>query len=559
MALAACVATESARGGEPDPQPNYAEAIPRLEQVVEGEIASGAVSGVSIALVDDQHILHAKGYGHSDKARRLAAKADTVYRAGSISKLFTALAVMQFVEEGRVDLDQPVQRYAPEFRMVVPFADVPAITLRQLMSHRSGLIRESPVGGYFDDTEPSLDRTVASIAPCVLVYPPGTRTKYSNIGVAIVGRVVANLAGKPFERLQEERLLGPIGMTSSSFRLTRELKPRLAKGYMRVADGRDGFHEIEAPQFELGTIPAGNLYTTAEDLARFLAFLFAQGRVRDKALLRPATLEQMFTPQLTQETNGFGLGFSIESFRGHKTVAHMGAVYGFTSSLIGVPQHKAGVVVLCNDDIAVGPVRKLAHTALALLLEAKVGEHSPTSAPTAKLAAEDLDPFVGHYESESFWARVERVGNSLQANVSGQRLTLRPTAARRFEASGRIAHEAAVVFDAAGSRRANSFTALGQKFRRMDPAAIPATPPDWQKFLGSYGPKFIPVIISIKHGHLYAMTENEFDYRLTPLNRMVFKMPPGLYTDEQLVFQPDARGQVHSVLLANMRLARTRR
>ncbi len=539
--------------------PDYAEAIRCFEQVIREELTRGIVHGVSVALVDDQRLIFARGFGYADKARRRPARSDTVYRAGSISKLFTALATMQLVEQGKLDLDKPTTESDPDFRIVNPFADSKPITLRQLMCHRSGMIRESPVGSYFDPSEPGTARTVASIASCALVYPPDTKTKYSNVGPTIVGNILARVAGLPFEEYQRRHLLGPIGMNSSDFLLNRQLKKRLATAYLPVADGHDGFREIESPNFELGTIPAGNLYTTAEDLARFLSFLFARGRAGERQLLKPETLAEMFTVQLTKETNGFGLGFNVSSFRGHRTVNHTGAVYGFTSALTALPEEKLGVVVLINDDIAVGPMRKLNNAALAVMLEAKLGE-KPASKPAAlKLTAAELAAFAGAYESESFWAKLTPDDGGLAANISGQRMSFTPTEPLKFEANGRIVHEGSVAFERDDSGRVKGFTALSQKFRRADSSATREIPAEWRKFLGSYGPSFIPVIITVKHGHLYAMTENEFDYRLTPLNRTVFKMPPGLYVDEQLVFQVGRDGNVHSILLANMELGRRSR
>lgn len=537
-------------------------AFPQLRSdfanTIQKELRAGSMSGVSVALVDDQQILWAQGFGFADKKRRRPAQANTVYRAGSISKLFTALAAMQLVEQGKLDIDQPVTRYLPDFRIISPFPDGSVFSLRQLMCHRSGNVRESPVGGYFDDSEPTVAATVASLASCVLVYPPNTKTKYSNSGVTIVGHAVERIAGQPFVEHQEQQLLGPLGMGSSAFRINESLRPRLAKGYLPVADGKGGFREVEAPHFELGTVPAGNLYTTAEDLARFLSFLFAGGRIGGRQLLQPQTLEEMFTPQLTSQTNGFGLGFNVSWFRGHKTVNHMGAVYGFTSLVSGLPREKLGVVVLCNDDIAVRLVRQLGAAGLSLLLQAKLGEAPPPPAPTFKLAASELAAFAGDFESESWWAEIRAGEGVLQANVSGQRATLRPIKTLEFEANGRLADQAPFVFQRSESGRIIGFTALGQKFAPVDAAPHAEISAAWKRFLGRYGPSFIPLIISARHGHLYAMTENEYDNRLTPLNQTVFRMPPGLYTDEQLVFQLDRTGRPHTAVLANMALRRVK-
>ena len=221
-----------------------------------------------------------------------------------------------------------------------------------------------------------------------------------------------------------------------------------------MADGRGGFREIETPEFELGTLPAGNLYTTAEDLALFLRMLFAPGPI-----VRAESLAEMFTPQLTKDTNGFGVGFMVGRSRGRKIVSHTGAVYGFTSSLVAMPEEELGVVVLCNDDLAVGAVQKINEAAWDLLLEAKSGEKPPPAAADVELS---LSAFVGEYQSESFWATIEPGKTMLFANVSGQKMALRPIGKNRFEATGRLVHKATVTFEDDGS-----FKALGQTFRRV--------------------------------------------------------------------------------------------
>ncbi|KKL70025.1 hypothetical protein LCGC14_2109060, partial [marine sediment metagenome] len=123
---------------------DYSQAIDRLRAVVDDELGQGILGGVAIALVDDQRLVFADGFGFADKRRRIPATAKSVYRAGSISKLFTAVAAMQLVERGELDIDRPVGCYIPNFRLVVPFADCDPITLRHFMCHRSGMVRESP-------------------------------------------------------------------------------------------------------------------------------------------------------------------------------------------------------------------------------------------------------------------------------------------------------------------------------------------------------------------------------------------------------------------------------
>lgn len=537
-------------------EPKYQAPVDRLEAAVQEELKLGIVSGISIALIDDQQIVYADGFGLADAERKIPASAQTVYRAGSISKLFTAIAAMQLVEQGKLDLDAPVQNFNPDFQIVVPFEDARPITLRQLMCHRSGMIRESPVGGYFDDGEPSVDGTIASVAQCVLVNPPNTKTRYSNVGPTVVGQTIEKVSGTSFEQHVQEHILGVVGMPSSGWRLREPLSEHMAAGYMRVAETGGEFHRLQAPQFELGTVPAGNLYTSVEDLARFVTFLLAEGGAGERRLLHADTLREMFRPQLTGESTGFGLGFSVGKYRGHTTAQHMGAVYGFTTSMVVLPSQKVGAVVFTNEDIAVGSVQRLMSAALDAVLEGKTGTKPPEKPTIVELQSQQLGQLAGNYESQSYWAEISLQGDKLKAVISGQPMDLAPTSETSFRASGRFVHDAPVTFDRDGDGKITAFTALRQHFQRVDSGEATRTPSSWNGFVGSYGPSFIPLIVSIRHGHLYAMTENEFDYRLTPLNRTVFRMPPGLYDDEHLVFEQDAQGNVHAVILANMTLAR---
>jgi len=549
--LAACLSSAAAA----QPSPEFVIAIESLQRLAAAEVERGILPGFTLALVDDQRLVWSGGFGLADVKRKLPARPDTVYRVGSVSKLFNAVAVMQQVETGRLDLDAPVQKFVPDFRIESRFTNAGPVTLRQLLCHRSGLIRESPVGGYYDDQQPTILATVRSVADCALVNPPNTQTRYSNIGATVAGYAVQSVTGTGYDFYARERLLKPLGMQDSSFVLTPAVQRKLSNSYMRIANADGTFRHEASPLFELGTIPAGNLYASAEDLARFMSCLFAEGKTAEGGqILRAATLNEMCTPQLTTATNGFGLGFSIGRFGNFKTVSHSGAVYGFSSSFIALPGPKVGVIVLANEDIAMGPVGKLAEAGLELLLQAKLGR-TPTAKPEpVKLDPAALAALAGEYESESYWAKLEVDGDKLRANIASQELVFTPLSPTKFRADGRFSHNGPVEFSRNASGQV-SFTALGQRFSPA-PSDPPLIPPAWQKFLGSYGPKFIPAIVSVRHGHLYVMTENMVDYRLRPVNRTTFAFPPGLYTDEHLVFNMDTTGKARSVVLANMELKR---
>jgi serine beta-lactamase-like protein LACTB len=259
--------------------PPYEETVRRLESFIRREVADKGLPALSVALVDGQRIVWAKGFGYRDPKASAPATADTVYRVGSVSKLFTDLAVMQLVERGALDLDAPVTRYLPDFKPANRFGK--AITLRQMMAHRSGLVREPPAGNYFDDTAPSLARMVESLNKTELVYEPGTKTKYSNAAIATVGFVLERTQKQPFARYLRRALLDPLGMKQSSFEPDPlvlgnwfdDTPPLLAKAVMWTYWGR----EFPAPTFELGMAPAGSMYSTVNDLGRLL--LFASGLI----------------------------------------------------------------------------------------------------------------------------------------------------------------------------------------------------------------------------------------------------------------------------------------
>ena len=152
------------------PRSDYAAVASALEPFIQRAMAEKQLPALSLALVDDRQIVWARGFGFADPDAKVPATAGTIYRAGSVSKLFTDIGIMQLVERGELDLDAPVTRYLPDFRPKNPFGK--PITLRELMSHRSGLVREPPVGHYFDPSAPSLRATVDSLNSTTLVYAP---------------------------------------------------------------------------------------------------------------------------------------------------------------------------------------------------------------------------------------------------------------------------------------------------------------------------------------------------------------------------------------------------
>lgn len=515
---------------------DYSGVIPNYEAAVKAEMAEWKLRGISIAWVEGDSIVYEAGFGE--------AKKDSIFRAGSISKLFNAVAVMKLVEQGKLDLDAPL----PAERLPVnPFNGTP-LTLRQLLSHRSGLQREASVGGYFDDTEPTLAATVASLRGMALVSAPESENRYSNIAPSLAGQIAVEAAGIPFPALQEEWIHEPLGMARSSWlrKDAREVLP----SHIRVADGKGGFTDRSTPLFDLGTIPAGNLYTTAGDLGRFIAMLAAEGNSPGGRILKAETLAEMWEPQFDPKA-GFGIGFALGEWRGKKTIGHGGAVYGHSTALTYLPEEKIGVVVLSNEDIVNGRTQHLANLALSCMLQAKNGEAAPAG-QTYEASSDETRELAGKWESQSFWMEL---GEDLSGVLSCQEFKLTAEKKDRFLLNSRLHADLPVLLERDDTGKLVAINAGPQRFTRV-PEDRPRVPKEWQTLIGSYGPGIIPFVVHEKFGRLYGTTENMADYRLTPVNRYVFAFPPGLYAKEQAVFIPGPDGKARAVDLANMTLQR---
>ncbi len=217
--------------------------------LIQKEMKRNNVTGLSIALVDDQRVVWAQGFGYADTANKVPATPETLYRVGSISKLFTATAVMQLAEEGKIDIDQPLQTYLPEFSVKTRFPDAGPITPRSIMTHHSGLPSNHEKGMWSKNPEP-FTTDVTYLKDEYTAYPPNYIFSYSNLAVTILGPVIEKVTDRDFVSYMDDALLRPMNMTHSSFAPGPDLKPFLSKGY------RDG-KEIE--EAGLRDVPAGAL------------------------------------------------------------------------------------------------------------------------------------------------------------------------------------------------------------------------------------------------------------------------------------------------------------
>ncbi len=511
--------------------------LEKLEAYIDYEMADKDLPALSIALVDDQALRWSAGYGLAVPDSGTRATGETVYRVASVSKLFTAMAVMQQVERGTLDLDAPLTDYLPGFHPENSFGK--PITLRHLLSHRSGLVREPPVGHYFDPTEPTPAATVESLNRTRLVYPPETRTKYSNAAVTVAGRVLEVTQGEPFAAFMDHALFAPMEMARTSFTPRPDLRENLATGYMWTYDGR----RFEAPVFELGLQPAANLYTTMTDLGRFMSLLFAGGRGPGGQVIRPETLEQMWTIQYATpgQTEGFGLGFYVAPFEGQRRVQHSGVMYGYATRLFALPDRKLGVAVVTTLDAANDVVDRIGNYALSLMLAEKDGRALPDFErlePVDPALARRLD---GRYEGPHPLELIERNGDLFLFNGS-ERLRLRMRG-DTLVVDDRLAHGHTLF-----PRDDALIDGQGRIFRRVAAPLPPPPDPAYAGLIGEYGWDHNTLYILERNGQLWALIEWFFYYPLTRIAPDVYAFPDeGLYQGERLTFRRGTRGAVASL------------
>lgn len=336
----------------------WRERIPRL-------MADEQVPGLAIAVVDGDRVLWSEAFGSTARDGGRPVTTDTIFSVQSMSKLFTATAVMRAVQEGRVDLDTPITTYLPEFTVHSVFEAHPEqrLTLRMLLAHTGGFTHEAPFGNNFDLGHPDFDAHVDSIADTWLRFPVGTGYAYSNLDIDLAGAILERVYGRPLAEVMDTLVLAPLGMTHSTFDQQR----------IRATEDRAVGTSAPLPQVpvDVPMAAAGGLYSSASDLARFLRFQLGDGRIDGVEVLSPALLEAQRTVPAPHEgaKGGYALGVERTRWRAERYVdlfSHGGGGFGFLSDLWWAPSVQLGIAVLTNSAdhslqgrVAIGVLRDL--------------------------------------------------------------------------------------------------------------------------------------------------------------------------------------------------------
>ncbi len=298
--------------------------------------------GISVAVAHKGKTVYAKGFGYADLEKKIRATADTKYRIASISKMFTAVAIMQLQEKGRLKLSDPISKYLPWFEGKNEVGNLNKITIKQLLSHSSGIIRDGRSGCWENDKFPkSLERITG---PDDVIFKSPARFKYSNHGYAILGEVIKEVSGIPYGEYVKKFVTKPLSLKNTSPDLPSKSQKNLAKGYTRFVPGQKitAFKHVPTNAYASAT----GFVSTAGDVAKFLSFLVSKNSTKvlsyksKKAMMRPWATNNKDTK--------YGFGMELDRVSKRWVVGHSGGFAGFILEAVADSKNELVAVVLTN-------------------------------------------------------------------------------------------------------------------------------------------------------------------------------------------------------------------
>lgn len=403
---------------------DYDSVTTYLSERIPVEMKRHSVKGLSIALVNEEGVLWAAGFGMADVNQQIKASSETLYRIGSVTKPLTALVIMRLHERGLVDIDRPVSDYLPGFSIRSRFGTEPVITLRALLAHHSGLPSDLFAGMWVDHPV-SLAELVEEMHNESLASEPETQYRYSNPGYSLLGRVIEVVTEKPYAQAMREVLFEPLAMEATKVSVGREGVPGLAAGY------REG---KPYPVLSLRDTPAGGVSSNVTDMAKVLGVLFGN----DSTYIQKQTLAEIFRTQYPDLALDFGhqvgLGWvksGLDLAKGETVIWHTGGAFPHQAFIAQLPGHKLGVVILSNSMEGKQFMTELGREALALMLAAKIGgapERDPDIVPgkPVQLTAPQLEHYTGSYTAFGQLVEFRQKSQRLETSLSGHKFQLLP-------------------------------------------------------------------------------------------------------------------------------------
>ncbi|MFQ5696267.1 MAG: serine hydrolase domain-containing protein, partial [Terriglobia bacterium] len=386
----------------------FQRAFERLDEFIAGHMRESNTPGLALALTSRDELLRVSTYGFADRKARLPVRPETLFEIGSITKSFTAIALLQLRQEGRLDLHTPLTAYLPWFHIN---SDYDPISAHDVLTHTAGLPRDR------DDIPSSLYQA-AGVRERSTGYAPGARFAYSNVGYQILGYLLEELEQQPYPDIIRRRIFQPLGMTASEAAITHSTRARLAVGYVPLYDDRPRhrFHPlVEATWLEYGA-GDGSIAATPADLAAYLRMLLNRGAGSHGRILSEESFALLIqrAAKTGEEEAYYGYGLNIREAEGHTLISHAGGMVGYSAMLLGDLDEGLGAVVFLNGP---GNGERVAEFALKVMRAAlHAQELPPLPAPEPPTNGAKAADYAGVYTTAS--------GKELVLVADGQRLLL---------------------------------------------------------------------------------------------------------------------------------------
>ena len=364
-----------------------------LEETVLAELKEKRAAGAAVAIVRNDQIVFAKGFGTANVETNQPVTPDMLFQIGSITKTFTALAVTSFAAEGKLRLDVPVGNYVKGLS-----PKLSQVNLSQLLSHTAGIIDEPDEYGAQDE---SLMATyLRSWKDEYCLFEPSEIFSYSNSGFALAGFTMQEAVGKPYVEIMNERVFAPLRMTRTTFRPTVAMTYPLAVGHKSA----EQLTVVRPLPNDARLYPAGTAYSSANELARFAIAFLNNGRLDGKRIIAPAVIKQMSEPRAQQlsapDDTSYGYGLFMNHAGGMRRIWHEGSMTGYVAMMMFVPERHVAVIVLSNTDGVV--LDKTEEKALELMLPSAVKEE-PKAKTVQSVSEAEIKNYVGTYSQPNRW------------------------------------------------------------------------------------------------------------------------------------------------------------
>ncbi len=488
------------------PRGDYSYAVKYVDYEINRLMRKQHLPSVVVALIDGQDVVYEHAYGLANIEENTPATLDTIYKLGSITKLFTGIEVMRMYEEGLVDLDAPITEYLPDFSINSRFSSSEPITIRSILAHRSGLPRNETLLGWYWEARPDVLKTLTdSLADAYQAFPVGYRYKYSNIGYNVLGRMIEVIRGiEPpdinaaggWPYYMRDQVLVPIGMEDSAFGSDpllygRDSRLSIAMGYY-YEDGKNKPYN----QFDIIELASGNMQSTMHDMVRFAQYILRVGETDENQIIKKDTLWSMFEEQYTRprdpQANGL-TWFTDRRQLGEQLVFHSGTNQGFISMIALMPERDLGFIVSSNSDRFEDMQNQLAVDTLRLMLETKYGVVVPEErrAEAVDVDRSTLERYEGKYVMNGEIIEIILSGDEAKAVYQGQKITMVPISQAKFGLSHWLADvenmELEFYVDSPDDEDMMIVT-MGGSYYIICPRypAIEEPPPLWEELTGKY-------------------------------------------------------------------------